>query len=67
MKGFDYTTGKELELCIRDWRLKLTNLIEKGGYRRFEKGETFAHSSNGGVVFEVYGNITAFKLKATNS
>lgn len=55
MKGFDYRSDTKPELTINEWREELRRVILNGGWRRHEKGETFAHDNNGRIVFEVYG------------
>jgi len=57
LPGFDYRTGRPVEAPISEWREHLRHLIEKGGFRRVEFGETFGHGKHGRIEFEVYGRV----------
>lgn len=57
MKGFHYVLQKEMDLPPKEWRTMLQDIVQKGGRRRNEAGETFAHGADSLLVFEVYGTI----------
>jgi hypothetical protein len=58
VKGFCYITGQELDLAPAYWRVRIEELLERGGRRRIEHGETFGHDRAGRIVFEVYGRVS---------
>lgn len=57
MKGFDYRSGQSVTRSADEWRADLATIINEGGRRRVENGETFAHDANGIIVWEAYGNV----------
>jgi len=57
MDGFDYRTGQGVRHPIAVWREHMRTVLEARGFRRAEHGETFAHGSDGKIVFEVYSNV----------
>ena len=57
MKGFNYTTSAEFDLPVAKLREELQSIVNNGGFRRVENGETFAHGSNGVIIWEAYGNV----------
>jgi hypothetical protein len=61
MRGFNYTTAAEFDLPVAQLREDLQTIIDGGGFRRVENGETFAHGSDGRIVWEAYGNVTLKK------
>jgi hypothetical protein len=61
MKGFNYTTQAEFDLPVATLREELQTIVDGGGFRRVENGETFAHGSDGLIIWEAYGNVTIKK------
>ena len=59
IKGFDYVANRPAELTLVQWRERLSKLIEKGGFRRVEAGETFGHNKAGIIEFEIYATVRA--------
>jgi len=59
VKGFDYRTGQGLDLPVRDLASQLQAVVDAGGYRRVEHGETFAHDVRGSLLWEAYGIVPA--------
>lgn len=57
IEGFDYRTDKKRELTRAQWRDELRKIVEDGGRRRVDAGETFATGRDGVLAFEVYENI----------
>lgn len=56
--GFDYTTGKAVQLTRAQWRDKIRAVIETGGRRRVDHGETFLHGKNARITAEIYANLS---------
>lgn len=52
--GFDYRTGQAVQKSRADWRDALAQVVNAGGRRRVDGGETFAHGKDGLLLFEVY-------------
>ncbi len=61
MNGFNYTTQAEFDLPVAVLREELQGIVDNGRYRRVENGETFAHGSDGLIIWEAYGNVTTKK------
>ncbi len=61
MHGFNYTTDAAFDLPVAKLREELQGIIDNGGFRRVENGETFAHGSDGRIIWEAYGNVTVKK------
>lgn len=61
MKGFNYTTSAEFDLPVSQLREELQGIVDNGGFRRVENGETFAHGRDGLIIWEAYGNVTIKK------
>lgn len=61
MKGFNYTTGAEFDLPVAQLREELQSIVDAGGYRLVENGETFAKGKDGRIIWEAYGNVTLKK------
>lgn len=59
MKGFDYRTNTEFDRPTKELREELTEIVARGGRRRVEHGETFAHDAQGHILWEAYGFIGA--------
>jgi len=59
LEGFDYREQRIVHRTRAEWRAALLDVVKRGGYRRCEHGETFAHGADGRVVFEVYAYIPA--------
>lgn len=61
--GFDYRTGQRVEHPRAWWREAVRNMVNIGGWRRVEDGETFVYLRNRWgepeLLFEVYANIPA--------
>lgn len=57
MKGFNYTTQAPFDLAVAVLKEELQVVIDGGGFRRVEDGETFAHDSHGRIIWEAYGNV----------
>lgn len=57
IKGFDYTTQQAVARSRKDWAILFEQVIQAGGRRRVDHGETFAHDESGRLLFEVYANI----------
>lgn len=59
IEGFDYrigTSGKKVEFRRAEWQDMIDDVVQAGGRRRVEQGETFA-SLHGVLQFEVYAII----------
>lgn len=61
MRGFNYTTQAEFDLPVAQLREELQSIVDNGGFRRVENGETFAHGGDGSIIWEAYGNVTIKK------
>lgn len=65
MKGFTYepingfARHKEVELKPREWRELLRKGIAAGGRRIVADGDTMLSMPGTGLVFEVYGTVSA--------
>lgn len=59
MKGFNYTTQADFDLPVAKLREELQEIVDNGGFRRVENGETFAHGKDGRIIWEAYGNVAA--------
>ena len=64
LKGWDYRQDKAVERTTKEWKQDLADVIKRGGFRRIENGETFAHIPfsgrklpNEGIQFEIYGRV----------
>lgn len=57
IKGFDYTSQQTIAHTRKDWAILFEQVVQAGGKRRAEHGETFAHDEHGRLLFEVYANI----------
>lgn len=63
MKGFNYATQAAFDLSVAQLREELQGIVDNGGFRRVENGETFAHGSDGVIIWEAYGNVPAAKSR----
>lgn len=57
IEGFDYRVQQPSKRPTQEWKAHLREVIEAGGRRRVENGETFAHDAKGVIVFEIYGRV----------
>lgn len=67
MKGFNYTTEAAFDLPKAQLSEELQTIVNNGGRRRVEDGETFAHSSDGTIIWEAYGNVSLPSQKGQRS
>jgi hypothetical protein len=54
IQGFDYRKGHTVAMPINDWRQVLREVMQQGGSRRVESGETFIKNKAGELVAEAY-------------
>lgn len=59
IQGFDETTGKLVEATFEEWQARIGAAIRAGGWRRFEKGETYIHGPDALLIAEVFANVPA--------
>lgn len=59
IQGFDETTGQLVEATFAEWQARIGAAIRAGGWRRFEKGETYIHGPDALLIAEVFANVPA--------
>jgi hypothetical protein len=64
IKGWDYRIDKAVERTTKEWKQELADVIKRGGFRRFDNGETFGQLPfkgtrvpGLGIQFEIYGRV----------
>ena len=57
MRGHDYRAHVDFDKPVQVLRNEAQEILAAGGFRRVENGETFIHSSDGIIAFEVYDNL----------
>jgi hypothetical protein len=67
MKGFNYDTAQEFDLPVETLRADLQRIVDNGGRRRVENGETYAHGKDRKIIWEAYGNVTLKKSSGQQS
>lgn len=56
--GFDYLKGQPVSYTKSEWLGLIKPIIDDGGRRRVENGETFIHTKRDGILlWEIYDNI----------
>lgn len=59
--GFDYLAGTSVRLTTTQVKQIIRVIVEAGGFRRVENGETFLHDKSGKIVYEFYSNVNVTK------
>lgn len=56
--GFDYLKGEPVSYTKTQWLELVKPIIDNGGRRRVEVGETFIHTKRDGILlWEIYDNL----------